>query len=480
MVLQHTPPFTESNIFNEIRDLEVQRLNLMNMKKKGIINGVDVVIQELTKKEFKLKEQKVLEVHSYAITQTSITKNGKQVPRWQTTCGDKRPRCSSYESLIDKLYEHYFGTVMLTDYSFKTMFEAALDERIRTERPKEKTIRDYHSSYKAFISDEFGAKDIRLITPSEVKEYIQNITRELSPTKKRFYKFKGILNLVFNYACDPERRYIEMSPVPGRNKAYEKNLTPTSTKPEDKAFQPEELKLLRNHLRERIKRSKYDVNAYAMLFSSETGLREGEIPSLKWSDITDKAIHIHSQQNDEYRDGKKVYYYNPTTKNEKGVSHNGRFIPITNEIRNILDELKAKQDALGIESEWVFCKENGEWITTVSYYESLYKVCKKLGLKLNNNHAFRIALNSYVYVPMGLPVTERAKLLGHSVDTNLKHYTFARTDDYLEELSEKIDAFNATERGTEREPKKGTSGYLKIIDFQEKQKNLESAKFKAL
>ena len=178
-----------------------------------------------------------------------------------------------------------------------------------------------------------------------------------------------------------------------------------------------------------------------MLFSSETGLREGEIPSLKWSDITDKAIHIHSQQNDEYRDGKKVYYYNPTTKNEKGVSHNGRFIPITNEIRNILDELKAKQDALGIESEWVFCKENGEWITTVSYYESLYKVCKKLGLKLNNNHAFRIALNSYVYVPMGLPVTER---------------------------------------GTEREPKKGTSGYLKIIDFQEKQKNLESAKFKAL
>ena len=80
----------------------------------------------------------------------------------------------------------------------------------------------------------------------------------------------------------------------------------------------------------------------------------------------------------------------------------------------------------------------------------------------------------------GLKVTERAKLLGHSVDTNLKHYTFARTDDYLEELSEKIDAFNATERRTESEPKKGTSGYLKIIDFQEKQKNLESAKFKAL
>ena len=44
----------------------------------------------------------------------------------------------------------------------------------------------------------------------------------------------------------------------------------------------------------------------------------------------------------------------------------------------------------------------------------------------------------------------------------------------------KIDAFNATERRTESEPDKGTSGYLKIIDFQAKQKSHESAKFKAL
>lgn len=58
MILQHTPPFTESNISNEIRALEVQRINLMNMK-KDIINGVNVVIQELTKKEFKLKEESI-------------------------------------------------------------------------------------------------------------------------------------------------------------------------------------------------------------------------------------------------------------------------------------------------------------------------------------------------------------------------------------------------------------------------------------
>ena len=149
----------------------------------------------------------------------------------------------------------------------------------------------------------------------------------------------------------------------------------------------------------------------------------------------------------------------------------GRFIPVTHEIRKILSELKEKQDELGISSEWVFCKENGDWITTVAYYEALYKVCRKLGLKLSNNHAFRMALNSYVYVPMGLPVSERAKLLGHSVETNLKHYTFARTDDYMDELSEKINGFNASERKTVENTEKGTYGYLKIVDFKTKEKS---------
>ena len=144
-----------------------------------------------------------------------------------------------------------------------------------------------------------------------------------------------------------------------------------------------------------------------------------------------------------------------------------------------MDELKSKQKALGIHSEWVFCKEDGSWTTTVSYYESLYKVSKKLGLKLSNNHAFRMALNSYVYVPMGLPASERAKLLGHSVETNLKYYTFARTDEYIDELCEKINAFDDETRENPIENDMGTSGYLKIVPFQAKEKSPQTAKSQA-
>lgn len=63
MVLQHTA----SDIFNEIRDLHFQRNRLLDLKKQGIVNGVDVVIQELTKKELKLKEQKVCLNHKFYV-----------------------------------------------------------------------------------------------------------------------------------------------------------------------------------------------------------------------------------------------------------------------------------------------------------------------------------------------------------------------------------------------------------------------------
>ena len=49
-------------------------------------------------------------------------------------------------------------------------------------------------------------------------------------------------------------------------------------------------------------------------------------------------------------------------------------------------------------------------------------------MPLTNNHAFRMSLNSNVFIPLDIPVTERARLLGHSVETNLRHYSYSSKD----------------------------------------------------
>lgn len=437
---------TTSYLQKQILELDLQIASLSKQTADGTISTVGTAYyKEMQKNRFNLIEELVLSVHTNTIQTGTITKNGKPKTYYQTRVKGLKspPRCYSYENLIEKLYNYYFDNKKLMDYSFKAIFDIALDEKIRTEGPKEKTIRDYHSSYKAFISSDFGNRDIRQITPSELKEYILTTTKALNLTKKRFYKFKGILNLVFNFASNPEHLIIPRNITPTNNAYFKKNLHISVYKPEDKAFTMDDINRIRSYLWNRVSKLKYDVNGYAILFSSHTGVRQAEIPSLKWEDIKEQLIHIHSQQNDEIRDGKKYYYYNPTTKNERGESNDGRYIPLTHEVSRILDELRAKQQSLGIDSEWVFCKEDGNWITTASYYESLYKLCtEKLKLKLSNNHAFRIALNSYVLIPMGLDAPERARILGHSVETNLKHYTFSREKEYLNEIRVIWDKFN--------------------------------------
>ena len=466
----------------DIATIDKQISDLINLKNAGIVTDVDVVIHDLMDKKFKIKEKKVKEIHKYAITQTTITKNGKRRNQWQTRCGDSRPRCSSYEALIEKLYTYYFGDE--DDFTFKSVFEDALKEKILTERPKEKTVRDYNNSFKALISDELAYRDIRKISQSELQKYILDTVIRLNLTKKRLLKLKGLMNLVFCFAVNPEHKIIDHNPVPQNNAIFMKHCRTTQKNPEEKAFQLDELDSLRDYLWNRVHTYKYDVNGYAILFASWTGMREGELASLKWSDISENFVHIHSQQNDEYRydehnNRKKVIYYNPTTKDEKGYSNGGRYFPLFDKVKEILVELKRKQEFLGIKSDWVFARENGSWMTTTAYYEALYRLSAKLHLSLSNNHAFRMALNSYIFIPMGLPVTDGAKMLGHSIETNQKYYSYARSKDHLAEISQQINNYIASieKSGTDNG---GTLGYLKILDFEALKKSQKTANLKAL
>jgi integrase len=182
----------------------------------------------------------------------------------------------------------------------------------------------------------------------------------------------------------------------------------------------------------------YYINGYAMLFAIETGVRVGELCALKWEDIEEESIHIHSQQLANKEKGGKDYYFVPYTKNEKGESEDGRDFPLTRKIKALLDEIKEKQEKMGIESEFIFCHEDGDWIKTDAYLTFLRRLCQSLGLKVTNNHALRMSLNSNVLIPMGISPADRAAMLGHSIETNLRFYSFAHKD-YISNVRAKLD-----------------------------------------
>lgn len=170
-------------------------------------------------------------------------------------------------------------------------------------------------------------------------------------------------------------------------------------------------------------------------YSTLIGTRSAEICALKWDDINifKKEIWVHSQ----ILEIDNEYIYVPYTKDDKKHTGKGREIALTDDIIELLEELKEKQKSLGITSEYVFCNADGSCVhPNNQYQQTLRDICQKLGYTLYRNHAIRKYFNSYVLVPLGISVEDRAKAMGHSVKINLENYTFEQKD-YVSSIREK-------------------------------------------
>lgn len=79
-----------------------------------------------------------------------------------------------------------------------------------------------------------------------------------------------------------------------------------------------------------------------------------------------------------------------------------------------------------------------------------------------------MSLNSNVFIPLGIPVTERAYLLGHSVETNERFYSHMRTES-LTDIKELLNGSNCTETSdNQSDESRHAQARSKIIRFSSK------------
>ncbi|WP_294238865.1 tyrosine-type recombinase/integrase [Pseudobutyrivibrio sp.] len=445
----------------------------------GTISLADAASQIMMLKEnsYQLKLKLIKEVH--------VTNNG--APRkieyketkglWYTLLPDKHKLYGKTEEiLLDKLMA-YYGLTML-DFKMKTVFEQALEHKGKTEAVSDETLYHLKSSFARFIDEKLANSDIRSITCDMLSEYTLKMLRKAQwvdeqgvahkVKKKAYLEYKSVLNLIFQYALLKD--YIKTNPLSKfSNKVFYKECDCGKAQSSEKIFSDEEIKHIKERLRSKFNQKKYKgyfINGYAILLAIETGMRVGELPSLKWTDIKGNYIHIHSQQLSKRQKGGKEYYYADWTKNEKGIPMGGRKFPLTQIIKELLAELKELQVEKGIVSEYVFCHENGEWIKTDAYIACLSRLLKSLNYNITNNHAFRMSLNSNVLcAKLHLPVAKRAELLGHSVETNLKYYTFS-TKDNMDDI---IDLFDSNSLNEGQIPRVSPRSHQNVIIFTKKE-----------
>ncbi len=432
-----------------LQNLSDQERALRRQYELHIINYADMAseLEFMNHKKTNIKKQLVGKAH--------VTKSGKlrSIKKHAPTAsyrtgyyytsleGGQIVKGKTLDILYDRLFDIYYQSDC--SHNVESIFRLALKEKAETENPNLKTIKRYETDYRRFITDELAMSDIRMITEIDLKRYSQELVHRMAISDKAFLNYKGVLNLIFRYAII--HGLVEKNPVALiNNRVYQKSCDCHRPTAEEKMFSQEEIESLLAEVdrRKGLKRNgEYYSFGYALKFAALTGVRVGELCGLQWEDIDldALAIHIHRQQLIEYEEGHLQYHLADHTKNEKGISQDGRWFPITDELLELLQETARAQQAAGIESEYLFCRSNGKPMTIHAYTRFLRRICEKLKIRVTCNHGFRMALNSNVLIPNGIPETDRARLLGHSVRTNLSYYSY-ESRNYLGSTRDKLNA----------------------------------------
>ena len=459
-------PADAKKILEQIKKMEIATQSTLI---SDIIEEDDVVLQESMNN--KLRTLKIKYVNKMHVTEDGQPRkicrknygtDGEAY--WITYTPDrKRLKSSTKQGLYDKLFEYYGGSI--DSLTFEKLFKAAMEQKKRLKgitpnspgsASVQNTITRYYQDYERYITPALAKKNIQEITPAYLKDYTINMINRLNENrttkirKKAFLNnYKGILNTVFDYA---EENDICVNFVRNRNKFKDSDFASLfdSSKrvANDKAYSPEEIDILDQEVERRMHNpTKYGLcytNGYMFKLAKLSGMRAAELSSLKKEDIDFEAkqIHVHSQQL-KIKETMK-YVYADYTKNERGNSQGGRYVPLLPEAEKYLKELFELQKTLGIDSEWVFTDEKGDWVKNDSQYiQFLRRMSRHFHLNITNNHAIRMYFNSYVLIPAGIVVTDRAKILGHSPEVNLSHYSFENRD-YCAKAGAKIASYFAS------------------------------------
>lgn len=254
--------------------------------------------------------------------------------------------------------------------------------------------------------------DLENITSELINEIISTDIINYSNSTSKL--ITGLIQRVLNYAYD--KKYINKQVIV---KIKQKSKTNKSVEALTKFEQQKLEQYILNN-------KKY--YHYGVLISFYTGLRIGELLSLKWQNINfeNKMINIETTTC-------KISLNHKTIEIEDTPKTNSsiRQIPITPFLRQILKELKVYQQN---NSEYVVSKSVGKKLDVRTYQASFENLLKKLNIKHYGFHSLRHTFATRL-LENKIDIKTISELMGHSNPTiTLNRYVHTNTQNKIKAL----------------------------------------------
>ncbi len=298
--------------------------------------------------------------------------------------------------------------------TLKQCFDSWLADKMAYGEIKEVTYCRYIQTYERFLEkSELANRQIRYIDAHDLERFVKSTIHEYNLTSKGWADLRTILYGTFRYAkrndhTDLSITYVIADMDIGKNIFRRKKMHD-----EEQVFTEEEVKRIIDYVLN--KSITPTILMLGVVLAFQTGMRVGEISTLKYSDMQGDILHVCRTESRVKRNGKWLFEVSENTKGRDGE-------------RNIILTQKAKQTLkmakeLSSDSEYLFSKD-GKRIESKQYTRCLYRICEQIDIPKRSMHKAR---KTYATTLLDAGVSPRIIMnqMGHTmIDTTEAYYHY--------------------------------------------------------
>jgi integrase len=358
--------------------------------------------------------------------------------RWRTYISDTTKKSgrkmiakSSEESIYQFLYDYYDETLvakLLDKITLEMLYPEWLEYK-KLHTTASTYITRINSDWKSFyLGTDITKIPIKKLDKLTLDVWAHTMIKSYDMNRKKYTNMQTIMRQALSYAID--LHIISANPMDSvkiDKKVFRKDKKkPDATQVFSDSEKSQIIKLAWKDFEEKVK--VYELSPLALIFQFQTGLRIGELCSVRYEDIEcEDYIHIQRMVR---RDTKEVV---PHSKTDEG----DRQVFLTTEAKRIIAVAKARQEELKVRSDGYIFSIDNKPITERCIISLLKKYCKNLGILYRSSHKVRKTYGSDL-LDAGVSINTTRMMLGHSDEkTTLKYYCFdTRTDDVKKNLIE--------------------------------------------
>lgn len=320
------------------------------------------------------------------------------------------------EDLVKEWKDSHKTRIVKDEYFAKTM-NYYMNEVFKNDNHADGTKIRYKGVYNRYIKDSEDLNKYRMnqINSHALQTYFNNLKDKV--THSTLIAIRNILTLFFRYAeiqgyCFNPMQVIEIN----RNKPKSNDIV---------IFTKEEVKKIITSKTS----GQHSYNRFLILFALGTGLRQGELLGLKYSDIKDGQVKVKRQVITDTNKRRKI----EDTKTENSV----RYVPIPKPILKELEAYKKNKN----QDDYIFVSKESNLMDANNLIRSYKRFLISIDVPYKDFHTLRRTYATAL-CENGVDINTVAKLLGNTVVVAAQYYTFISDKKKVEAVSKIEDLFD--------------------------------------